>query len=71
MLKLKRRKGESLVIGGVVTVTVIAINGGRVDLGIEGPDGVSIHRLEVCDRIKAEHAASLDVERVAVEVMRI
>jgi carbon storage regulator CsrA len=59
------------MIGGIVKVTVVEIEGGKVALGFDGPDGVSIHRLEVAERIKAEHSAKLDVEQVAAECLRI
>jgi carbon storage regulator len=53
MLCLSRNRGESIMIGDDVKVTVIAIKGDRVRLGIEAPKEVPVHRQEVYLEIKA------------------
>jgi len=57
MLVLSRKKGERVVIGPDVYVTVIEIRGDRVKLGFEGPNEVPIHREELALQISAERAA--------------
>lgn len=47
MLVLRRKIGESLVIAGVVIVTVLEVEGERVKLGITAPPDVSIVRQEL------------------------
>jgi carbon storage regulator len=47
MLVLSRRKNERIVIGEGIVVTVVAINGNRVRLGIEAPPEVPVHREEI------------------------
>ena len=47
MLVLSRKPGENVVIGGGITVTVVAVNGNRVRLGIVAPDNVPILREEL------------------------
>jgi len=47
MLVLTRKNGEQLVIGRDVVVTVLAVNGGRVRLGIQAPGEVTVHRAEI------------------------
>jgi len=54
MLVLSRKRGQSVVIGGNITITVIESRGDKVRLGIEAPREVSVHRAEVFERIKAE-----------------
>ena len=51
MLVLCRKKGEQIVIGEGIQVTVLVVKGGRVRLGIEAPNAVSVHRKEVYDKI--------------------
>jgi len=51
MLVLSRKKGESLVIGDNIAVTVIEIRGDKVRLGIEAPRDVTVHREEVARAI--------------------
>lgn len=50
MLVLTRGLKQQIMIdGGVVTVTVLDIHGGRVRLGIEAPMDVSVRRKEIND----------------------
>jgi carbon storage regulator len=57
MLILTRRVGESLKIGEEVTVTVLALKGNQVRVGIAAPKSVAVHREEIFERIKSEQAA--------------
>ena len=51
MLVLSRKKNESIVIGGNVTVTIVEVRGDKVRLGIEAPSDVTVHRSEVVEAI--------------------
>ena len=42
MLLLTRKVGDQIIIDGRITVKVIDIQGGRVQLGIEAPKDVKI-----------------------------
>lgn len=53
MLVLSRKIGESIVIDGDVTVTVVDIQRDKVRLGINAPKSVAVHRQEVFDAIHA------------------
>ena len=52
MLVLSRKVGESIVINNNLVVTVVAVERGKVRLGIEAPKDVSINRKEVHDVIQ-------------------
>ncbi|NHA16017.1 carbon storage regulator CsrA [Thioalkalivibrio sp. XN279] len=54
MLILTRRVGETVVIGDDVQVTVLGVKGNQVRLGVNAPRDVSVHRLEIYDRIRKE-----------------
>ena len=56
MLILTRRIGETLKIGDDIEVTILAIKGNQVRLGIEAPKEVTVHREEVWERILLEEA---------------
>jgi carbon storage regulator len=58
MLILTRRVGETLMIGNDVTVTVLAVKGTQVRVGINAPKSVAVHREEVYERIRSENAAA-------------
>jgi len=44
MLNLSRRVGESILIGEDIVVTILAVKGRQVRIGLSAPEGVSIHR---------------------------
>jgi carbon storage regulator len=56
MLVLSRKRGESIIIGSDIEVTIVEIRGDKVKLGLVGPSDVPIHREEVFRRIQQEHA---------------
>ena len=47
MLVLSRKLGEKVVIGGIITVTIVEVHGNRVRLGIEAPEDIRILREEL------------------------
>ena len=47
MLVLSRKRGEGIVIGDNVTVTILDVQGERVKLGFAAPAEVPIHREEI------------------------
>jgi carbon storage regulator len=54
MLILTRRTGESLRIGDDVEVTVMAVNGSQVRIGIKAPRNVAVDREEIAEREQRE-----------------
>lgn len=65
MLVLSRKKNESIVIDGSITITVVEIRGDKIRLGIEAPREVPIHRSEVYLQIQQQIAAEKQAEPVA------
>jgi carbon storage regulator len=58
MLILTRRAGETLRIGDEIEVTVIAINGSQVRIGINAPRDVAVDREEIAERKLRERTMS-------------
>ena len=52
MLVLGCTSHQSVIIDGVIKVTVLYNKRGQVVLGIDAPDGVEVHREEVDPRIQ-------------------
>jgi carbon storage regulator len=50
MLVLSRKPGEKVVIGDVVTLTLLSCNNGRIRLAIAAPEEIRILRGELLDR---------------------
>ncbi len=55
MLILTRKLGESITIGDNIKVSVLAIHGRQVRIGIEAPANVIVHREEIYVRIQEEN----------------
>ena len=54
MIVIPRKKGESIVIDDDIILTVIEIRGDKVRLGVELPQGVTVHRREVYEAILSQ-----------------
>jgi carbon storage regulator len=62
MLVLSRKKGESIVIDDQIEVTVVAVDGDVIKLGIEAPKNISIHRKEIYLAIQEENKAAIRLD---------
>ena len=58
MLVLSRKCEQSLLVGEDITITVLAIDGERVKLGIDAPRSVTVLRTEVHDQLQLANAAA-------------
>ena len=58
MLVLTRRLGEWISIGDDVVVKVVSVKGDQVQLGIDAPRAVPVHRGEIFEQIRAATEAA-------------
>ena len=63
MLVLRRKVGESVVLAGAITVSVLAVEGERVKIGISAPPDVTIVREEL---LSPQTKRSQDNQRASV-----
>jgi carbon storage regulator len=66
MLILTRRVGETLMIGGDVTVTVLGVRGSQVRIGVSAPRDVAVHREEIYERIRCVENGAGGVDSAVV-----
>ncbi|MHB0874954.1 MAG: carbon storage regulator CsrA [Anaerolineae bacterium] len=52
MLILTRRAGESIVIDKNIRVTVLAVDGERVKIGVDAPRDIPVVRQELLDEVR-------------------
>ena len=55
MLVLSRKKGQSIMIGNDIEISIVDVQGELVRLGINAPREVSVHRKEVFEEIISEN----------------
>lgn len=55
MLVLRRKVGETLLIGDDVELVVLGVEGDRVKLGIQAPKEIEIIRKELLDEVTEEN----------------
>jgi carbon storage regulator len=73
MLVLSRKKGQSIMIGHDIEISIIDVQGEQIRLGINAPRSVTIHRKEVFEEIIQENkqAASTAISPDVIRTMRI
>lgn len=71
MLILTRKTEQSIIIDGNIVVTVLAVDGERVKLGIRAPAQVSVLREEIQREVGGENrrAAAAPTARPGMEAM--
>ena len=53
MLVLTRKPGQEVVIDGGIRITIVAVKGDRIRLGVTAPPEVRVDRDEVHQRVRA------------------
>jgi len=61
MLIITRKKGESLMIGDDIEVTISKLEDGSVKLGIQAPKDISILRKELYEQVKNENQMAMKI----------
>lgn len=56
MLVLSRKNQEAIKIGKDIEITIIAIEGEQVKIGIDAPKNIEIHRKELVQAIEQQNS---------------
>ncbi|SFC24076.1 carbon storage regulator CsrA [Peribacillus sp. B-H-3] len=62
MLVLTRKTGESIMIGDDIEITIVAVEGEQIKLGIQAPKDIDIHRKEIYLSIQQENSAAMNAK---------
>jgi len=61
MLIITRKKGESLIIGENIEITVLKLEDGSIKLGIDAPKNITILRKEIYEQVKNENREAMKI----------
>lgn len=61
MLVLTRKTKEAIRIGEHIEITVLAVEGDQVKIGINAPKSIEIHRKEIYDAIQDQNSEAANI----------
>ncbi len=61
MLILTRKKGEGIILGDKIELTVLETHDGKVKIGINAPSDVKILRTEIRERVIKENQTAREL----------
>lgn len=61
MLVLSRKNQEAIKIGNDIEITIIAIEGEQVKIGIDAPKNIEIHRKELVQAIEEQNSEAANI----------
>lgn len=67
MLVLTRKVNESIMIGDDIELTVLAVEGEQIKLGIKAPKNIDIHRKEIYLSIQQENNDAINTETKLIQ----
>lgn len=70
MLVLQRKKNQSLVIGGDITISILEIGSDWIKLAIEAPKDVKILRAELMEAARANREAAKKLSTESVNTLK-
>lgn len=70
MLVISRKKGESLLIGEDVEITIVKIENGAVKISIKAPKEISILRSELYKEVTDENQSAIIIDKSALEKLK-
>lgn len=70
MLVLARKKGQAIMIGQDIKITVLEVSGETVRLGLEAPAQLEIFREELYRDLQKENTGAITSNKEAIEFLK-
>ncbi|CAG7841074.1 Translational regulator CsrA [Clostridium haemolyticum] len=70
MLVVKRKKGESILIGDDIEINIVDIDNGAVKISIEAPKEITILRKELYTQVQQENKNAIDIDLSILKTLK-
>ncbi|KEI10684.1 carbon storage regulator CsrA [Clostridium botulinum C] len=70
MLVVKRKKGESILIGDDIQINIVDIENGAVKISIEAPKEITILRKELYTQVQQENKNAIDIDLSILQTLK-
>ncbi|KEI13074.1 carbon storage regulator [Clostridium novyi B str. ATCC 27606] len=70
MLVVKRKKGQSILIGDDIEINIVDIDNGSVKISIEAPKEITILRKELYTQVQQENKNAIDIDMSILKTLK-